>query len=164
MQTADLQLNITSPLIQGTYVAGQILPCTYTPAIPANLKLNIYLKPLNVYYTEQVIAYGADVSNNPVGNVPIVVDGQTYYQHSINYPIPATAPAGNYEVIYQNMNTNSNTSIPISVLAYVATATANVPATAAPTVAASTGSAQSTIKLNATASSVMPCIPMSSSA
>jgi hypothetical protein len=30
-QTADMQLNITSPLINGVYAAGQILPLGYTP-------------------------------------------------------------------------------------------------------------------------------------
>jgi hypothetical protein len=36
LQTADLQLNISSPLMQGVYVAGQILPCSYTPAVPSS--------------------------------------------------------------------------------------------------------------------------------
>lgn len=30
-QTADKQLNISSPLLNGIYVAGQILPLSYTP-------------------------------------------------------------------------------------------------------------------------------------
>lgn len=30
-QTADKQLNISSPLLNGVYVAGQILPLSYTP-------------------------------------------------------------------------------------------------------------------------------------
>lgn len=106
---------------------------------------------MNVYYTEQVIVYGADIANTPVGNVPVVVGATTYYQHNINYHIPEVAPSGNYEVIYQNLNTNSNTSIPVSILPYVATTT--VTTTAVP-VAANTENAQSTIKLGA--SSAVP--------
>lgn len=30
-QTADKQLNISSPLLNGVYVAGQILPLSYIP-------------------------------------------------------------------------------------------------------------------------------------
>lgn len=30
-QTADKQLNITSPLLNGVYAAGQTLPLSYTP-------------------------------------------------------------------------------------------------------------------------------------
>ncbi|OAD08243.1 hypothetical protein MUCCIDRAFT_154866 [Mucor lusitanicus CBS 277.49] len=115
-QTADKQLNISSPLLNGVYIAGQILPLSYTPLSP-NIVLNIYLKGANI--NESAVALNADTSNDPTSNVPIKVDNMTYYQHSINYAIPTTYPAGNYECIYENVATHTNTSIPISVLAYV---------------------------------------------
>ncbi|GAN01506.1 hypothetical protein MAM1_0008c00939 [Mucor ambiguus] len=116
LQTADKQLNISSPLLNGAYVAGQILPLSYTP-LSSNIVLNVYLKGANV--NESAIALNADTSNDPTSNVPIKVDNMTYYQHSINYAIPTTYPAGNYECIFENVATHTNTSIPVSLLAYV---------------------------------------------
>ncbi|CEG84127.1 hypothetical protein RMATCC62417_17974 [Rhizopus microsporus] len=116
LQTDDKQLNISSPLVNGVYVTNRTLPCTYTPANPANLKLNIYLTSTSISgFNETVIAADADISNDPTNTVPITQGTTTYYQHSVNYQIPPTTPAGQYQVIYQNVNTNSNTSIPITI-------------------------------------------------
>lgn len=41
IQAADGQLNITSPLDNGQYVAGQILPIIYTPAGNPSSKFEI---------------------------------------------------------------------------------------------------------------------------
>ncbi|CEP08034.1 hypothetical protein [Parasitella parasitica] len=134
-QTADKQLNITSPLLHGTYVAGQILPLSYIP-INSKVALNIYLKGGD---NETAIALDADTSNDPTNNAPIKVDNATYYQHSINYVIPTTYSAGNYECIFENTASGSNTSIPISLLAYIPPSDASsVIATAAPTASAVT--------------------------
>ncbi|KAL9555769.1 hypothetical protein MBANPS3_002208 [Mucor bainieri] len=137
-QTADKQLNISSPLLNGVYVAGQILPLSYTP-LSSNIVLNIYLKGANV--NESAIALNADTSNDPTNNVPIKVDNVIYYQHSINYAIPTTYPAGNYECIFENVATHTNTSIPVSFLAYVPPAGAS---SAIPTAAASAPAASET--------------------
>ncbi|KAG1117099.1 hypothetical protein PS15m_007740 [Mucor circinelloides] len=132
-QTADKQLNISSPLLNGIYVAGQILPLSYTP-LESNVVLNIYLKGADASFNESAIALNADTSNDPTSNVPVKVDTITYYQHSINYAIPTTYPAGNYECIFENVATHTNTSVPISLLAYVPPSGASSAiATAAPT-------------------------------
>ncbi|KAG2204765.1 hypothetical protein INT46_006158 [Mucor plumbeus] len=120
-QTADMQLNITSPLINGVYAAGQILPLGYTP-LNSNIVLNIYLKSADASFNEAAIVLSADTSNNPTYHVPIKVDNTTYYQHSINYAIPIAYPAGNYECIFENTVSRTNTSIPVSFRAYVAPA------------------------------------------
>ncbi|CEI86288.1 hypothetical protein RMCBS344292_00731 [Rhizopus microsporus] len=81
-----------------------------------NLKLNIYLTSTSVSgFNETVIAVDADINNDPTSTVPITQGTATYYQHSVNYQIPPTIPAGQYQVIYQNVNTNLNTSIPITI-------------------------------------------------
>ncbi|KAI8642076.1 hypothetical protein BD408DRAFT_417040 [Parasitella parasitica] len=116
-QTADKQLNITSPLLDGVYVAGQILPLSYIP-LNSDVALNIYLKGANTSFNETAIALKADISNDPNSNIPIKVDNVTYYQHSINYAIPITYSAGSYECIFENTVSGTNSSIPISLLAY----------------------------------------------
>lgn len=81
-----------------------------------DLKLNIYLTSTSVSgFNETVIAVDADINNDPTSTVPITQGTTTYYQHSVNYQIPPTTPAGQYQVIYQNVNTNLNTSIPITI-------------------------------------------------
>lgn len=54
-----------------------------------------------------------------------MVDNIIYYQHSINYAIPTAYPAGNYECIFENAVSRTNTSIFVSFLAYVAPADAS---------------------------------------
>ncbi|KAI9486694.1 MAG: hypothetical protein EXX96DRAFT_51363 [Benjaminiella poitrasii] len=120
LQSTDFQLNITSPLNDGVYVAGRALPLIYIPANPANLNLNIYLRPVITVANETTIAHNADISSD---GVAITVDNKVYFEHSINYMIPTTTPAGSYEVIYQNTNTNTNTTIPITINAYVLSTT-----------------------------------------
>lgn len=80
------------------------------------MKLNIYLRGTDVSFNETAIAIDVDVSNNPVYGVPDPASNTVYYQHSMNYDIPCSTPAGGYEVIFHNANTNVNTTIPISIL------------------------------------------------
>lgn len=131
LQSSDAQLNISSPIQNGVYIAGKTLPLTYIPDTSANLNLNIYLRGMDASSNETVIAENADVSNSPENAVHDPNSQSIYYQHSINYNIPTTTPAGDYEVIYQNMNTNVNTTIPISIMAYVAPSSA-LPSSAVP--------------------------------
>lgn len=45
LETADKQLNISSPLVQGNYVAGQMLPLIYIPTgnPPSKWSLSSYI-------------------------------------------------------------------------------------------------------------------------
>lgn len=88
------------------------------------MNLKIYLRGIDASSNETVIAENADVSSNPENAVHVPNSETIYYQHSINYNIPTTTPAGDYEVIYQNTNTNVNTTIPISIMAYVSPSSA----------------------------------------
>lgn len=60
-----------------------------------SLGLSIYLTSTSVAnFTTQTIAAAADVSKSS----PQTDNGVTFYEHSINYAIPSTTPAGSYNV------------------------------------------------------------------
>jgi hypothetical protein len=39
----------------------------------------------------------------------------TYYEHSVNYQIPSTVPAGSYNVVFFDSRTNTHLDVPINV-------------------------------------------------
>ncbi|ORE10947.1 hypothetical protein BCV72DRAFT_268150 [Rhizopus microsporus var. microsporus] len=115
--------NVTSPVTNGPYVVGQILPCTYrlfsdvdTSAL--NLEIDLEAAPQGVSpqgtnTTTLPIAVSADVSKTDAfikreGNL-------TYYEHSINFNIPQTVKPGNYHVVFFDKSTNTKLSIPIEI-------------------------------------------------
>ncbi|KAI9484490.1 hypothetical protein BDB00DRAFT_774843 [Zychaea mexicana] len=116
--------NVTSPVSNGPYVAGQILPCTYvlfSEVDSSSLQLQIVLEPVSggasnsttTAPTTMVIAQSADVSKTDGsakqnGNM-------TYYEHSINYSIPKAATPGNYDVVFKDLSTNTDLSVPIEI-------------------------------------------------
>ncbi|KAG0175030.1 hypothetical protein DFQ28_002335 [Apophysomyces sp. BC1034] len=112
--------NVTSPVSNGPYVVGQILPCTYrlfSDVDSSALNLQIVLEPTSVAVasnnTTLIIADKADVSKTEAfvkheGNL-------TYYEHSINFNIPATVKPGNYKVLFMDKSTNTQLAIPIEV-------------------------------------------------
>ncbi|KAF7723212.1 hypothetical protein EC973_002287 [Apophysomyces ossiformis] len=112
--------NVTSPVSNGPYVVGQILPCTYrlfSDVDSSALNLQIELEPTSVSVasnnTTLIIAEKADVSKTEAfvkheGNL-------TYYEHSINFNIPATVKPGNYKVLFMDKSTNTQLAIPIEV-------------------------------------------------
>ncbi|KAF7723786.1 hypothetical protein EC973_001699 [Apophysomyces ossiformis] len=118
VQAVSEEFNITSPLQSGIYVAGRKLPVTYyLLRESSSLKLNIYLVPINLNYPTAVIAQPADVSEDPSNTVTI--HNKTYGQHSYNYDIPPIAPSGPYKVVFQSVNTHTNTSVDITIRPYV---------------------------------------------
>ena len=71
-----------------------------------------------------VIAQNADVSKTDAsakqnGNV-------TYYEHSINYNVPKTVTPGSYQVVFSDLSTNTDLSVPIEIRP-VSAATSNSP-------------------------------------
>lgn len=142
--------NVTSPVENQTYVAGQTLPITWRllgSTDFSSLQLEIVLtNSISGNYTETVITAQADVSasNQQSSN------NETFYEHSINYPIPAMATLGNYNVIFIPKDTNANTTIPIQIIAAAKTSSSVAPS-------ASAGSSSS-------ASSAAPSNPFASSA
>ncbi|KAF7729732.1 hypothetical protein EC973_003810 [Apophysomyces ossiformis] len=122
-ETAPMKnYNVSSPVRNGPYVVGQILPCTYQlfPDIDSSvLHLNIQLQATSPgQNTSLVIATDVDVTKTPAsvmhnGNV-------TYYEHSINYQIPKTVAPGTYNVNFIDTSTNTQLSIPIEIRAAAA--------------------------------------------
>jgi hypothetical protein len=97
------------------------------------LRLDIYLRDTVAPFIETVLASNADISNNPANAISDTVGNTVYYQHSINYGIPCATPAGEYEVIYHNANTNVNTTIPISIRTCPVSSSTVLPLSPAPT-------------------------------
>ncbi|KAI8097721.1 uncharacterized protein BX664DRAFT_276624, partial [Halteromyces radiatus] len=118
------EFNITSPLDDGVYVAGQQLPITYVILDSGSrLNLNIYFQPApGVNYTGLTVAQNADVSE--VAGAVVTINGKYYWQHTYNYAIPANAPQGSYHVIFESVNTNTNTSVPVTIRPFVNITTA----------------------------------------
>ncbi|KAI8084482.1 uncharacterized protein BX664DRAFT_337091 [Halteromyces radiatus] len=126
--------NVTSPVNNGPYVAGQILPCTY------RLLSNVDTNGLDLAITLQAIG-GFTVptpSNNTTNSTNIENNNGTYiisekadisrtdaffkqegnltyFEHSINFNIPTTVKAGNYKVLFTDHSTNTNLQIPIEI-------------------------------------------------
>ncbi|KAI9475441.1 MAG: hypothetical protein EXX96DRAFT_486705 [Benjaminiella poitrasii] len=113
--------NVSSPVSNGPYVAGQVLPCTIQlfENIVADLALSITLQPAttgsNVTYT---IASSVDTSRTAAsakqnGNT-------TYYEHSVNYNIPTTITPGSYKVVFADARSATQLDVPINILAVAA--------------------------------------------
>lgn len=85
------------------------------------LKLQIVLEPASAGSSSSangsanatVIIDNADVSKN---DGSIKKNGNnTYYEHSINYNIPKTLSAGNYQVAFKDLSTNTELAVPIEI-------------------------------------------------
>ncbi|CEP07823.1 hypothetical protein [Parasitella parasitica] len=110
--------NVTSPVSNGPYVIGQILPCTYrlfsdVDSSALNLQIDLEPTPAGVNATTIPIAVTADVSKTDAfvkreGNL-------TYFEHSINFNIPTTVKPGNYHCVFFDKSTNTKLPIPIEI-------------------------------------------------
>lgn len=64
--------------------------------------------------TSFVIATTLDTSKSP--DSVRTKNNVTYYEHSVNYNIPTNIPLGSYNVVFLDSKTNTQTSIPITIL------------------------------------------------
>ncbi|KAI8381251.1 uncharacterized protein BYT42DRAFT_513541 [Radiomyces spectabilis] len=134
--------NVTSPVSNGPYVVGQILPCTYrlfSDVDSSALVLQITLEPVivassalassvNATNTTLTIAENADVTKTEAS---VKHEGNlTYFEHSINYNIPAMVKPGNYKVIFSDKSTNTKLPIPIEIRPAAVSTTSNIKASA----------------------------------
>ncbi|KAI9016460.1 hypothetical protein CLU79DRAFT_325488 [Phycomyces nitens] len=109
--------NVTSPVSNGPYVIGQILPCTYrlfSDVDSSALSLQVTLEPTALPSNGSLlISANADVTKT---DAFIKRDGNlTYYEHSINFNIPSTVKPGNYKVVFLDKSTNTQLPVPIEV-------------------------------------------------
>ncbi|KAI8579255.1 hypothetical protein K450DRAFT_242401 [Umbelopsis ramanniana AG] len=149
--------NVTNPVENQTYVTGQQLPITWRllgTSDFSSLQLEIVLtNTLSGNYSETVIMAQADVSasNQQTAN------NVTFYEHSLNYPIPATAPLGNYNVIFMSKDTSTNTTVPIQIIAPAATSSSvAAPSSSAGAAASGTLTASSSNPFASKADKVSP--------
>ncbi|KAK4512773.1 Small subunit (SSU) processome component [Mucor velutinosus] len=145
--TAPMQnYNVSSPVSNGPYVVGQILPCTIQlfENVVSDIALSISLDSAaagsNLTYP---IAASVDVSKTTAsakqnGNI-------TYYEHSVNYNIPTTVVPGAYKVVFLDSKTNTHLDVPINVLP-AASASAIISAASTGAAAATSTSAGSIFK------------------
>ncbi|RCH82982.1 hypothetical protein CU097_005004 [Rhizopus azygosporus] len=115
--TAPMQnYNVTSPVMNGAYVAGQMLPCTVTifENVPADISLSVSLVSAANSSTSFVIASTLDTSKSP--DSVRTKNNVTYYEHSVNYNIPTNIPLGSYNVVFLDSKTNTQTPVPITIL------------------------------------------------
>ncbi|GAB5589608.1 hypothetical protein Unana1_04508 [Umbelopsis nana] len=119
--------NVTNPVENQTYVTGQQLPITWRLLANTNfstLQLEIVLtNTISGNYSQTIITTQADVSASNQQSA----NNETFYEHSLNYPIPANAPLGNYNVIFISLDTNVNTTIPIKIIAAASTSSSIAP-------------------------------------
>ncbi|KAI7869375.1 hypothetical protein BDF14DRAFT_1701739, partial [Spinellus fusiger] len=114
--------NVTAPEPNAPYVAGQVLPVRYTlvddAKLPNLLALSIYFNTVDpsLNFTETVITSNADISQG--FSFRRTQNTIIYYEHELSYSIPNTTHAGNYQVIFVDAFSRTNTSVPIVVRPY----------------------------------------------
>ncbi|KAH8552894.1 hypothetical protein BGW37DRAFT_487618 [Umbelopsis sp. PMI_123] len=129
--------NVTNPVENQTYVLGQQLPITWRLLGNTNfasLQLEIVLtNMISGNYSETIITAQADVSasNQQTQN------NETFYEHSLNYPIPTTASVGNYNVVFMSKDTNTNTTIPVQIISPASTSSSAMAPTGSASASAS---------------------------
>ncbi|KAI9475857.1 MAG: hypothetical protein EXX96DRAFT_574931 [Benjaminiella poitrasii] len=122
VRSPSLTYNVTLPEPNGLYVAGQMLPISYTlpddPNLPKLLSLSISFTTTdsNLNSTGAVITPDADISQG--FSFRRTRNTYVYYEHQLSYAIPKNTVPGNYIVMFNDAISKTNTSIPIIVRPY----------------------------------------------
>ncbi|KAI8982278.1 hypothetical protein BDF20DRAFT_810154, partial [Mycotypha africana] len=118
--------NVTLPVPNAPYVAGQMLPIAYTlpddADLPKRLSLSISLttQDPNLNFTDIVITPNADISQG--FSFKRTLNTFIYYEHQLSFSIPNTTLPGNYFVVFSDSISKTNTSIPIVIRPYAPSA------------------------------------------
>ncbi|KAI9032926.1 hypothetical protein CLU79DRAFT_728796 [Phycomyces nitens] len=137
--------NVTSPVSNGPYVVGQVLPCTYQlfdEYDTSVLKLQISLTSATNASITLPITTNADISKTT--EFSKFEGNYTYYEHSINYQIPTTVAVGQYNVVFLDATTQTKLVVPIEVRAAAVVPSTTLPPSKAPTEGSSTPNSAST--------------------
>ncbi|CAO3668352.1 unnamed protein product [Rhizopus stolonifer] len=146
--------NVSSPVTNGLYVAGQVLPCTVD--IFANIASELALSVTLTSSTNSSISYvvtsnfdtsksGSTKTNNNV----------TYYEHSYNYNIPTNITTGAYNVIFFDSYTNTNLNVPINVLPVASASVVHSIASSTVAASASATTSQGSVTKHTSAATTM---------
>ncbi|KAF1801370.1 hypothetical protein V8B55DRAFT_1389517 [Mucor lusitanicus] len=119
--------NVTLPEPNAPYVAGQMLPISYTLPDDTNLPNLLSLSVLfttqdpSLNFTDIVITSNADISQG--FSFRRTHNTMVYFEHQLSYAIPNNTLPGNYIVLFVDSISKSNTSVPILVRPYAAPVT-----------------------------------------
>ncbi|KAI8327180.1 hypothetical protein BD560DRAFT_451885 [Blakeslea trispora] len=142
--------NVTSPVSNGPYVVGQILPCTYrllsdVDSTALNLQIDLVPSGSSLPAVTAVPSNGtATGSNTTASSVSIAANADvsktdafikregnlTYYEHSINFNIPTSVKPGQYNVVFLDKATNTKLPVPIEIRPAASATSAGPKATA----------------------------------
>ncbi|GAA5816607.1 hypothetical protein MFLAVUS_010137 [Mucor flavus] len=119
--------NVTLPEPNAPYVAGQMLPISYTlpddTNLPNLLQLSVLFttqEPI-LNFTDITITSNADISQG--FSFRRTHNTYVYYEHQLSYAIPNNTLPGNYIVLFVDAVSKTNTSVPILVRPYAAPVT-----------------------------------------
>ncbi|KAI8331222.1 hypothetical protein BC941DRAFT_360575 [Chlamydoabsidia padenii] len=130
IQATSRRFNITAPVAGSPYVAGQMVPVTYTLPDDPNLSilgLAVYFasNDPSVPSSQAIITENADLSQG--FSFKRTTNTGVYFEHQLNYDIPKETKEGNYQIVFMDTKGGGNTSVPIVVRPYststIATAT-----------------------------------------
>ncbi|KAI8978507.1 hypothetical protein BDB01DRAFT_837427 [Pilobolus umbonatus] len=119
--------NVTLPEVNAPYVAGQMLPISYTlpddTSLSNSLSLSIYFttQDPSLNFTEIVITSNADISQG--FSFRRTHNTYIYYEHQLSYALPNSTLPGTYVVQFVDSVSRTNTTIPIIVRPYAAPVT-----------------------------------------
>ncbi|KAI8092595.1 uncharacterized protein BX664DRAFT_347871 [Halteromyces radiatus] len=122
VQATNRRFNVTAPIPDSPYVAGQIVPVTYTlpddANLPSVLGLAVYFttRDPSLPFVQATISDNADLSQG--FSFRHTTNTEVYYEHQLNYGIPKETKAGNYQIVFVDTKGGGNTSIPIVVRPY----------------------------------------------
>lgn len=143
--------NVTSPVSNGPYVAGQVLPCTVDILDSATaIALSITLTSTTSTNVSYVIAQNLDTSKS--SGTQKTKSNTTYYEHSFNYNIPTNITSGVYNVVFLDSLTNTHLDIPINVLPVASSTSKSASGTGSSSTASNTHG--SVFKSSASSSSI----------
>ncbi|SAM02951.1 hypothetical protein [Absidia glauca] len=135
-QSTNRRFNVTAPLAGSPYVAGQIVPVTYT--LPDDSSLSSVLG-LAVYFTsndptvpfsQATISDNADLSQG--FSFQRTSNTGVYYEHQLNFDIPKETKAGNYQIVFVDTKGGGNTTVPIVIRPYSSSTAATATTTQKP--------------------------------
>ncbi|RCH95803.1 hypothetical protein CU097_012520 [Rhizopus azygosporus] len=114
--------NVTLPEPNAPFVAGQMLPISYTLPDDPNLSRTLHLSILftttdpSLNHTEAVITSNADTSQS--FTFRRVYNTTVYYEHQLSYSIPNNTHPGQYSIVFVDSITGTKESVPITVRPY----------------------------------------------
>ncbi|CAO3611316.1 unnamed protein product [Cunninghamella echinulata] len=114
---------ITSPTENAPFVAGYTLPIIYIISNDTNisnyLSLSAHLIAMDpkLPFKQIAITDHADLSQG-FSFERVNSNNEKYYEHELNYVLPKETPSGNYQVLFQNLKSSTNTTVPIIIRPY----------------------------------------------